>query len=77
MISAQPQLRNIQAEVTKFMPTSLRVRREVPKAAAGKMKSKPVSGGGGLTSGGREGVRGGGVQGDAYNSFMRDIEGIL
>lgn len=84
IISAQPQLRNIQAEVTRFMPTSLRVRREVPKPAASKVKAvKPLgqTGGvsGGVVSSGRstERGRGGGIQGDAYNSFMKEMEGFL
>ena len=84
IISAQPQLRNIQAEVTRFMPTSLLVRREVPKPTAGKIKTmKPLqgvtsgAGSGGLMNRGRESGRGGGVQGDAYNAFMREMEGIL
>ena len=78
VISAQPQLRNIQAEVTKFMPTSLLVRREVPKPAASKAKAGKAPGGqmtssaGGTTSRGR-----GGVQGDAYESFMKEMEGFL
>lgn len=38
VIQAQPQLRNMQAEVTKFMPTSLRVRRDQPKAVKAKAK---------------------------------------
>ena len=61
------------------MPTSLRVRREVPKHAAGKVKTtakapQAMAGSGGV---GREGGRGGGLQGDAYESFMKEMEGIL
>ena len=81
VISAQPQLRNIQAEVTKFMPTSLRVRREVPKPMASKMKvAKPPgqsvgASGVGVASG--RGKERGGLQGDAYNAFMKEMEGFL
>lgn len=85
VISAQPQLRNIQAEVTKFMPTSLRVRREVPKPTANKVKVvKPPGQTGGQVVGvvggrGRSKEMGkrGGVQGDAYDAFMREMEGFL
>ena len=81
VISAQPQLRNIQAEVTKFMPTSLRVRREVPKPVASKMKAvKPpgqtVGASGVGVAGGRSKERGG-LQGDAYEAFMKEMEGFL
>ena len=59
------------------MPTSLRVRREVPKQAAGKVKpaKTQVVTGSGLT--GRDRGRGGGVQGDAYEAFMKEMEGFL
>ena len=84
IISAQPQLRNIQAEVTKFMPTSLRVRREVPKPSGSKVKAvKPLGQTGGISgavaSGARntEKGRGSGIQGDAYNAFMKEMEGFL
>ena len=88
VISAQPQLRNIQAEVTKFMPTSLRVRREVPKPTnKGKTAVKPLGQVGGAlgTMGavrrgggrGRSRERGGGMQGDAYDAFMKEMEGFL
>ena len=76
VISAQPRLRNIQAEVTKFMPTSLRVRREVPKAKV-KAGKAPMMSSGGVASGGRGRERGGGLQGDAYEAFMKEMEGIL
>ena len=78
VISAQPQLRNIQAEVTKFMPTSLRVRREVPKQSAGKLKTaKPTQAPSGLVGVAREGGRGSRIQGDAYEAFMKEMEGFL
>lgn len=79
VISAQPQLRNIQAEVTKFMPTSLRVRREVPKPAASKVKAGKAPGAQPMSSSAviRDKGRGGGVQGDAYDAFMKEMEGFL
>lgn len=84
IISAQPQLRNIQAEVTKFMPTSLRVRREVPKPSGSKVKTvKPLGQAGGISgpvagvSRSTEKGRGIGVQGDAYDAFMKEMEGFL
>lgn len=75
VISAQPQLRNMTAEVTKFMPTSLRVRRDQPKVTKPKLKlgqesTQQVSGRG-IGSGGAQ------VQGDAYNTFMQEMQGLL
>ena len=78
IISAQPQLRNMTAEITKFMPTSLRVRRDHPKASKPKLKlgqqeqTQQVSGRG-------QGVTGDSVhmQGDAYDTFMHEMQGLL
>ena len=74
----------MQAEVTKFMPTSLRVRREVPKPSKAKVKlpgqSGVASGGGGASRSrgqGAEKVKSGGVQGDAYEAFMKEMQGVL
>ncbi len=80
VISAQPQLRNIQAEVTKFMPTSLRVRRDQPKSNKVKLKAAPGSAAGAqqkpaVPSMSRASA--GGMQGDAYDTFMREMEGLL
>ena len=81
VISAQPQLRNVQAEVTKFMPTSLRVRRDQPKAVKTKLRTA-----GGLNSKGGEGSLSNpsssstskpGIQGDAYKAFMEEMQGLL
>ena len=81
IISAQPRLRNMTAEVTKFMPTSLRVRRDQPKATKPKLKvntatqepthHQPISG---RTAQAVAGVH---VQGDAYDSFMHEMQGLL
>lgn len=75
VISAQPQLRNMTAEVTKFMPTSLRVRRDHPKVNKPKMKlgqQEPTQ----QISGRSQGV-GSGMQGDAYDTFMHEMQGLL
>ena len=78
IISAQPQLRNMTAEVTKFMPTSLRVRRDQPKSAKPKLKvnsSQEVSHQ--PSSGRTQPAAGMHVQGDAYDSFMHEMQGLL
>ena len=85
IISAQPQLRNMTAEVTKFMPTSLRVRRDQPKGTKVKPKGVP-----GLMQPRqvasqqqkqlqqqRMNVPSRGVQGDAYDAFMKEMEGLM
>lgn len=84
-ISAQPQLRNMQAEVTKFMPTSLRVRRDQPKFTKGRIKPvQPpiVTAKIGATAPPaqpmiRGGKQQGTVQGDAYDAFMKEMQGLL
>lgn len=80
VISAQPQLRNMTAEVTKFMPTSLRVRRYHPI----KNKLKPKTAGASVSSGlvpakhGASSKLAPGVsQGDAYDAFMKEMQGLL
>eukprot|EP00731_Ephydatia_muelleri_P028524 Em0020g168a len=77
IISAQPLLRNMQAEVTKFMPTTLRVRRDQPKTNKAKTKPgqpatvpppRPMP----------NPTRGsGGMQGDAYEAFMKEMQDLL
>jgi WW domain-binding protein 11 len=75
IISAQPQLRNMTAEVTKFMPTSLRVRRDNPKMSKPKLKvgqhelTRQISG-----HGTGSGIH---MQGDAYDTFMHEMQGLL
>jgi len=70
IISAQPQLRNMTAEVTKFMPTSLKVRRAHPKP----VKSKPSAPQPQPTS---SQPRPAPTQGDAYDTFMKEMQGLL
>lgn len=76
VISAQPQLRNMTAEVTKFMPTSLRVRRNQPKTNKPKLKlgQEPIQQIGGRVVGSGAGVH---MQGDAYDTFMQEMQGLL
>ena len=84
VISAQPQLRNMTAEVTKFMPTSLRVRRDQPKGTTYKMKPKAP----GLMQPRqvasqhqqqqqRSKIAARGMQGDAYDAFMKEMQGLI
>lgn len=77
-ISAQPQLRNMTAEVTKFMPTSLRVRRDQPTAARPKPRApastrmQPRQ-----LSVPKTKTQPKGMQGDAYDAFMKEMQGLL
>ncbi len=83
VISAQPQLRNMQAEVTKFMPTSLRVRRDHPKSNKVKLKVTTPGGVAGVPvrapviNAGRVRPQARARQGDAYDTFMKEMEGLL
>lgn len=42
IISAKPQLRNIRAELTKFVPTAVKIQRN-PSAKKTKIRTKPLS----------------------------------
>ena len=84
VISAQPQLRNMTAEITKFMPTSLRVRRDQPKSSKPKLKLGEDSLQQQQTQQAMmQGVprgrptAGAHVQGDAYDTFMHEMQGLL
>uniref|UniRef100_A0A2K6ET87 WW domain-binding protein 11 n=1 Tax=Propithecus coquereli TaxID=379532 RepID=A0A2K6ET87_PROCO len=70
-ISAKPQITNLKAEITRFVPTALRVRREnkgattddsAAKAAPKYGPSVPVS------------VQ---TKDDVYEAFMKEMEGLL
>jgi WW domain-binding protein 11 len=83
IISAQPQLRNMTAEVTKFMPTSLRVRRDQPKgtkvmkpkAAPGLVQPRQVAATQQkLAQQQRLNIP---SRGDAYDAFMKEMEGLI
>lgn len=74
-ISAQPQIRNIQAEVTKFMPTSLKVRRDQPKAARKKFhKIQDLSNMNSQYPSSRAMQQ---ETNDAYETFMKEMDGLL
>lgn len=74
-ISAQPQIRNIQAEVTKFMPTSLKVRRDQPKAARKKFhKMQDVPNTNSQYSSSKVMQH---ETSDAYETFMKEMDGLL
>jgi WW domain-binding protein 11 len=79
IISAEPQLRNTRAEITKFMPTSLRVRRENPKNLKPKIKPQNPPLGGSTMSQPKVSTKQGPLmaQGDAYEAFMREMSGLL
>ena len=74
-ISAQPQIRNIQAEVTKFMPTSLKVRRDQPKAARKKFhKVQDVPNTNSQYTSSKVMQH---ETSDAYETFMKEMDGLL
>lgn len=74
-ISAQPQIRNIQAEVTKFMPTSLKVRRDQPKAVRKKFhKVQDLSNMNSQYSSSKLMQH---ETSDAYETFMKEMDGLL
>ena len=75
----------MQAEVTKFLPTSLRVRRDHPKVAKPSVKAKASQSSGAdksvpqqrtVPSVGKR-LRAGAMQGDAYDAFMKEMQGLL
>ena len=79
-ITAEPKLRNTKAEITKFMPTSLRVRRENPKNMKPKLKPQnPLLGSASTNSQPKGSTKQGQLmaQGDAYDAFMREMSGLL
>ena len=79
--SAEPQIRNMKAEVTKFLPTTLRVRRDVPKNVKGKLptarstsvKGPPAAANAPKAPSTRTTMR----QGDAYDTFMKEMSSLL
>ncbi|CAH3166851.1 unnamed protein product [Porites evermanni] len=78
-ISAKPQLRNTQAELTKLIPTALRVKRDQPKNKA-KLRP-PTSGSEPLETLPRQvsqpKVAETGTKDDAYALFMKEMQGLL
>lgn len=68
-------MRNVQAEVTKFMPTSLKVRRDQPKSVKAKMRSQLNNES--IAKKSSSSKAGPGMQGDAYETFMAEMQGLL
>jgi len=78
-ISAKPQLRNTQAELTKLVPTALRVKRDQPK---NKPKLRPPGAGPEAVESipqqvSQPRVAETGTKDDAYALFMKEMEGFL
>lgn len=72
-ITAKPQIRNLSADVTRFVPSALRVKREDKKV------SKPKSF---VTEYSRQqqaeaAANKGTTKDDAYMQFMREVQGLL
>ena len=74
-ISAEPQLRNTQAEVTKFMPTSLRIRRDQPRLSKPRPKAMPIRPM--KTGEGQKAAVSSVTKDDAYTQFMKEMEGLM
>ncbi len=82
VISAKPQLRNTQAELTRLVPVALRVKREQPKTNKQKVKSaiaeegfRPASSA--ASSGAVGQVVHAPTKDDAYAQFMKEMEVLL
>lgn len=65
-IEAKPQLRNLSADIMRFTPTSLRVKREPGKRAAKEVSSAPTVSS--VTAPTKD---------DAYEVFMKEMENLL
>ena len=81
VISAKPQLRNTQAELTRLVPVALRVKREQPKTNKQKVKSA-IAEEGFRPSPAPVDMRTGQVvsaptKDDAYAQFMKEMEVLL
>ena len=69
-ITAKPQIRNLSADVTRFVPTTLRIKRDdkkvvKPKTVVPEYRQKPDTAAKGTT------------KDDAYMQFMREMQGLL
>ena len=75
-ITAKPQIRNTQAELTKLVPTALRVKREqrqkVKKPGAEGFESAPQQ-----PAHPAQKVTTGATKDDAYAQFMKEMAGLL
>ena len=81
VISAKPQLRNTQAELTRLVPVALRVKREQPKTNKQKVKSaiaeegfRPSSSPAAMHTGHMVTAP---TKDDAYAQFMKEMEILL
>ncbi|KAL1518213.1 hypothetical protein ABEB36_001871 [Hypothenemus hampei] len=75
-ISAKPQIRNLSADVTRFVPSALRVKREDKKSRpvttlARELKQKEMNLNAEFTSGVQH------TKDDAYKRFMAEMEGLM
>lgn len=71
-IEAKPQIRNLSADVTRFLPTALRVKREDRKKLGKSATDTKDLGGGKAEDTDRKPTKD-----DAYSQFMREMEGLL
>lgn len=71
-IEAKPQIRSLSADVTRFLPTALRVKREDKKKAGKTQTDVKEMGGGKAEEADRKPTKD-----DAYSQFMREMEGLL
>ncbi|KAK3872834.1 hypothetical protein Pcinc_022089 [Petrolisthes cinctipes] len=71
-IEAKPQIRSLSADVTRFLPTALRVKREDRKKLGKAQTDVKELGGGKMEEGDRKPTKD-----DAYSQFMREMEGLL
>lgn len=69
-ITAKPQIRNLSADVTRFVPSALRVKREDKKAT---QRPKPYAGEYRQETTQTKGT----TKDDAYMQFMREMQGLL
>lgn len=71
-IEAKPQIRSLSADVTRFLPTALRVKREDRKKLGKAATDTKDLGGGKAEDTDRKPTKD-----DAYSQFMREMEGLL
>lgn len=72
-ITAKPQIRNLSADVTRFVPSALRVKREDKKV----QKPKPYASEYSRQQQNEAAPNKGATKDDAYMQFMREMQGLL
>lgn len=72
-ITAKPQIRNLSADVTRFVPSALRVKREDKKV----QKPKPYASEYSRQQQSEMAPNKGATKDDAYMQFMREMQGLL